>query len=104
MARTLSNRAYIGEFTFGGTTMPGAGPALIDQEVFDKVQTIIAQNARHPAAERANDVEYLLSGKVYCGLCGAPMTGARGRSKSGTLYFYYECTNKKRRHSCTKKA
>lgn len=48
-------------------------------------------------------VDYALSGKIFCGHCGAPMTGEFGKSKTGDLHYYYNCTNHKRHHTCKKR-
>lgn len=40
-----------------------------------------------------NRKKYLLSGKLYCGSCGSPMTGASGTGSSGKKYAYYRCRN-----------
>ena len=55
-----------------------------------------------PAAQKAK-VDYLLQGKVFCGHCGTPMIGESGRSRHGTVYHYYACSAKKKRHACDKK-
>lgn len=49
-------------------------------------------------------VEYLLTGKAFCGLCGAAMIGDSGTSKDGTRHHYYTCQSRKSRKGCTKKS
>ena len=49
-------------------------------------------------------VDYLLTGKAFCGLCGAAMVGDSGTSKDGTRHFYYSCIERKHRKSCQKKS
>ena len=44
---------------------------------------------------------YRLATRVYCGLCGSPMTGESATSRSGKVYRYYSCINKKN-GTCTK--
>ena len=48
--------------------------------------------------------DFLLTGRVYCGECGAPMIGDSGTSKSGDRHYYYTCQSRKARRGCTKKA
>ena len=48
--------------------------------------------------------EYLLTGKLYCGHCGSPMTGIAGTSKTGAMHYYYTCQKRRTDHSCDKKA
>ena len=100
--RVLTNPAYTGRFTYNGETIPDLSERLIDDETFARVQKHIQKNAHAPGAFTAK-VDYLLSGKVYCGHCGAAMIGASGTSKTGAIYNYYTCVNKKRKHSCKKK-
>ena len=40
---------------------------------------------------------------VRCGKCEALMVGESGRSKTGTMHYYYKCTNAKRNKTCDKK-
>lgn len=47
---------------------------------------------------------YILSGKVFCGACGAPMTAEKGTSHTGKIYNYYKCAaRKKKKENCSKK-
>ena len=49
-------------------------------------------------------VDYLLTGKAFCGNCGSSMVGDSGTSKTGERYYYYSCLERKRRTGCTKKS
>ncbi len=98
----LRNRAYIGEFIYKGEVVPGLAEPLVDRETFEKVQEKIRQHASAPGAGTAK-VDYLLSGKAYCGYCGARMIGICGRSKTGKVYYYYQCGNRNRAGGCKKK-
>ena len=49
-------------------------------------------------------VDYLLTGKAFCGLCGAAMIGDSGTSKNGTRHYYYTCQAHKARKGCSKKS
>ena len=51
-----------------------------------------------------NSVDYLLTGKAFCGHCGAAMIGDSGTSKSGTRHYYYTCQARKARKGCDKKS
>ena len=51
-----------------------------------------------------NAVDYLLTGKAFCGHCGAAMIGDSGTSKTGARHFYYTCQSRKARKGCTKKS
>lgn len=49
-------------------------------------------------------VDYLLTGKAFCGLCGAAMIGDSGTSKTGIRHYYYTCQAHKSRKGCPKKS
>ena len=49
-------------------------------------------------------VDYLLTGKASCGLCGASFVGDSGTSKTGTRYYYYSCQAHKARKGCPKRS
>ena len=101
-ARTISNTAYIGDFQYSGQIVPGLSEPLIDRELFDRVQKRIALNRRTPAKQKAA-VDFLLTGKIWCGHCGATMAGDSGRSHTGDAHYYYACRNKKQHHTCRKR-
>lgn len=98
----LRNERYIGVYEYGDVRIENGVPAIITKETFDMAQEIIAKNARMPAASWSN-VDYLLTGRLFCGKCGAAMVGESGTSKTGTKHNYYICVEKKRRHACDKK-
>lgn len=99
--RILTNRKYVGEYKFGDIIIPDGVPAIIDVESFDKVQARMKNNKRAPAMHRSED-DYLLTTKLFCGKCGALMTGEIGTSKTKTQYRYYRC-NRSRNKECDKK-
>jgi site-specific DNA recombinase len=103
LAVVFKNRKYIGEFTFDGMEVSGGSPRILDDATFYKVQDRLAAVHRAPAESKAN-VEYLLRGKAYCGHCGARMVGECGRSRTGDIYHYYSCADKKKKHTCKKKS
>jgi DNA invertase Pin-like site-specific DNA recombinase len=98
--KALQCEKYIGVLDQCGIRIEGGCPALIDKETFDKVQARLAQN-RHKGGANKAKVEYLLSGKIFCGHCGSPMQGVAGTGKGGNRWYYYSCA-KRRKHQCTK--
>jgi len=76
-------------------------PALVSEEVWDRVQRRIGMNRHRPQRERAHE-EYLLTGKLFCGHCGSPMAGVSGKGKLGNVYYYYSCKGH-REKSCDKR-
>ena len=99
--RILTNRKYIGEYKFGDVVIPNAIPALIDEEDFNAVQAKMKVNKKAPAMHRSKD-DYLLTTRLFCGKCGAMMTGEIGTSHTDKKYRYYRC-NQSKQHKCDKK-
>ncbi len=99
----LKNRRYIGEYTYRDIVVPGGIPAIVPQDLFDRVQERMAKNKRAPARHKAED-DYLLTTKLFCGYCGAYLCGESGTSHTGSVHRYYKCMSvKKKRTSCHKK-
>ncbi|GHU80235.1 hypothetical protein AGMMS49992_33070 [Clostridia bacterium] len=77
-------------------------PALVDVDTFERAKQRAERNRHAPAAAKAK-VEYLLSGKLYCGMCGGSMVGGYGTSHTGAQYAYYVCRERKLNHTCAKR-
>jgi DNA invertase Pin-like site-specific DNA recombinase len=99
----LKNRKYCGEYKYRDIVFPNGIPAIVPQELFDKVQIKLAKNKLAPSANKAA-VDYILTTKLFCGECGAFMTGESGKSRTGEVHYYYKCGNAKRNNGCHKKA
>ena len=99
----LNNRRYIGEFKYRDVIVPDGIPAIVPQDLLDRVQEKLAKNKKAPARHKAED-DYLLTTKLFCGYCGAYMCGESGTSHTGYVHHYYKCsTVKKKRGTCKKK-
>lgn len=100
----LNNETVIGNVVFnkkdrrtGKARPPGewirvkAYPALIDEALWQKVQTLMAA-ARPTVKNRTNPrSKHLFTGMIYCGECGAPMRTHSSHGDGG-LYYYYVCS------------
>ena len=99
----LNNRRYIGEYAYRDIIIPDGVPAIVTQDLFDRVQEKLAKNKKAPARHKAED-DYLLTTKLFCGYCGAYLCGESGTSRTGTVHHYYKCVSvKKKRTECHKK-
>lgn len=98
--RLLKNPVYIGTYHYMDVIKENAVPAIIDKDIFNKVQAKLA--IQKAAQRRHKKVDYLLTGKLFCGHCGECMLGESAKSKTGNLYYYYTCVNKKKR-KCKKR-
>ena len=100
----LKNRKYIGEYQYGSVIIPKGIPAIIDDDLFDRVQRRMAFNKKAPAKAKATE-EYLLTTKLFCGTCERLMAGESGTSSTkGVKHYYYKCGGAKRKLGCKRKA
>ncbi|MCL2817319.1 MAG: recombinase family protein [Clostridiales bacterium] len=98
----FNNRKYIGEYKYQDVIIPGGVPAIVSEEVFNRVQERKVKNKRAPARAKA-DEEYLLTTKLICGDCERLLIGESGTSHTGKIHYYYKCAGAKRRKGCKKK-
>lgn len=98
----LSNRKYIGEYKYRDITVPHGNPAIIAEDLFQRVQERLTKNKKAPARHKAED-DYLLTTKLFCGHCGAFMIGESGTGRNKIVHHYYKCVNTKKRKTCDKK-
>lgn len=100
LLRIISNERYTGTYIWKDIRIPDGMPAIISHSDWEAAQLMKRKTARH-VEQRA--VDFLLTGKAFCGHCGRSMIGDSGTSKSGTTYYYYTCQGRKSRSGCTKK-
>ena len=98
----LNNRRYLGEYKFQDTINNEAIPPIVSQELFDKCQHRLNVNKHKAGSFKNNKEKYLLTGKIFCGNCGATISGISGTGKCKSIYRYYKCMNVKK-HKCRKK-
>lgn len=103
MTRILHNVRYMGIYKFDTQIIKGGIPAIVSEELFERVKDRMAKTKKAPATHKAED-DYILTTKLRCGKCGALMIGECGTSKTrGVVHHYYKCANAKRRRNCDKK-
>lgn len=101
--KVLVNPYYKGVVKYKGIEYPGSHEALVDEEMWDKVQTILAsrlngnRNLKHP---------HFLKGSIFCAYCGERMLVSNEKKKNGTVYLYFVCGGRhsKRKPDCKTKA
>ncbi len=67
-------------------------PAIIERNVFDKVQTSLAARNPRVLPPRVVTGPILLTGLAICATCGGAMTLRTGISKSCRVHRYYSCS------------
>jgi len=98
----FNNRAYIGEYKFGSTTVPNGMPRIIDDNTFERVQRVMGEKKKASSKGKAVE-EYILTPKLYCGTCftrnneNILMTGESGTSRQKKLHSYYKCNHAKKK-------
>lgn len=102
--RMLTNRKYIGEYSWSDVTIADGVPRIIDDDIFERVQIRIQKNKKAPARKVSAPMDFLLTTKLFCGKCGEPMSGDSGTSRNGSTHYYYTCHGKKARTGCKKKS
>lgn len=98
----LKNRKYIGEYCWRDVVVPNGMPRIISDELFEQAQQRLEKNRKAPARHKAED-DYILTTKLFCGHCGAMMTGESGTSATTRIYRYYKCNTTRKHTGCTKK-
>ena len=104
--KLLHCEKYIGVYEYATVRVEGGVPAIIDQELFKKVQDRCQtkpQARGNPQKRRRANHAYLLTGKLYCGDCGNPMVGASGTARCGSLKYYYACQGHRKKLGCDHK-
>lgn len=96
----LANRKYIGEYSnpFTGEKVLNMYPQIIQGDLFESVQStrrLKSENYKSFPRKWADTSPYMLTGKLFCGTCGHTMHGISGKSRNGTKYRYYNCSNPK---------
>ena len=96
----LTNDAYTGIYRHSGIVIDGGIPPIISKEEFAEMQELL-HTKRNPIGRHRDNMDYLLTGKLFCGLCGEPMVGISATSHTGSKHYYYICKGRQRK-SCTK--
>lgn len=85
---TLKNPVYVGAIPYGGKIFPGKHQAIINKDVFERVQAKLPTKNGN-IRPKAHRYPYLLGGIIFC-RCGHRMTPET--AKSGR-YAYYRCVD-----------
>lgn len=76
----LTSVVYTGRVEFEGNIFEGKFEAIIDQDLFDRVQVLLKR-------ERESANQYMFSGVIRCQRCGSAITAELKKDK----YLYYHC-------------
>ncbi len=98
----LTNPILTGKIVHKNQIYDGEHEAIINQDLFDKVQTLLSQNGRTGGAQVRNKYGALLRGLLKCKGCGHAMTHTFSSGRKGRFYRYYRCVRaiKTGAHAC----
>ncbi len=100
-SRIIRNKKYMGILETNGTTYTEIIPPIIDEKTYTVCNAIMDKH-KHKQRTRELVAPYILSGKIYCGICGSQITAEKGTSHTGKVYNYYKCARKKKNtKNCT---
>ena len=99
--KMIKNKKYVGIFEYEGVTYKKLYPAIISEDLFNRVAKIREYN-RHGHCSRKT--VFYLRQKMYCGYCNSIMRAESGTSEGGKLVKYYKCPNKHYYDGCIKES
>ncbi len=105
LVNILRNPLYVGKLRYKDKLFKGEHTALIEEDLFNRVQKLLNQNNGTHHSANQDKHEFLLKGLVRCQVCGSTMTSNFAYSK-GEKYFYYKCVkvNKFGKEACPVKS
>ena len=97
--KILKLEKYTGIYRYDCEIYTNIYPQIIPIPLFERVQKMMEHNK---LGANSRNTDFVLKGKLYCGLCGMKINGDSGTSHTGVKKFYYTCSNKKRFRKCNK--
>jgi len=101
----LTNITYLGKLRYKEEIHEGEHEAIIDREIWQRVQDKLQRNGRTGGAMVRNKFGALLKGLLHCVPCGCAMSPTHS-TKGAKRYRYYACTTaqKKGHRVCPSKS
>lgn len=97
LGNLLRERYYLGLVTNKGQEYRGRHEPLVSEELFAEVQRML--DLRRAGGTRERTHNHYLKGVVWCHRCQRRLMIMRGKSHTGSLYFYYFCQGRQK-HLC----
>lgn len=96
--QTLDNPIHAGFISFKGEIYPGNHEPIISKELYDNVQLELDIRQKQAYEQNNNprpfQAKYMLSGRIRCGYCGAPLTIQISKLKDGSRRYRYTCKHR----------
>ena len=100
--RVLKNPLYAGLIPLGDEVFDGEHEAIVERETFRLAAARLDAHSRYKPGRPPN-ADYLLTGRIFCALCGSALTPkSTTKRRTGKTYRYYSCVAKdqKGRKAC----
>lgn len=85
------------------TVVQGTHDAIIDMELWDKVQTVNKMKSENRISQSNFAGEFILSGLLRCPVCGAGTVMSKSKKRDGSgyhLYYMYQTFHSKGKTEC----
>jgi site-specific DNA recombinase len=104
--KLLTNVTYIGRIRYKNEVHDGEHAAIVDPDVWQRVQALLLRNGRTGGAVVRNKFGALLRGLLRCGPCGCAMAPSHTTRQGKKRYRYYVCSAAQKRgwQSCPSKS
>jgi site-specific DNA recombinase len=94
LSNLLRDPYYLGMVTYKGQVFDGRHPAIVDSDVFERVQEVLAERSRPIVRDRVH--KHFLRGMMCCDRCNRDgrihrMIYTEAKNRSGQPYGYYLC-------------
>ncbi|QDV62505.1 recombinase family protein [Crateriforma conspicua] len=89
--RLLTNVTYLGKLRYKDEIHEGEHDAIVDEDVWKKVQALMNRNGRSGGGEVKNKFGALLRGLLRCKPCDCTMIPSHSTKPNGKRYRYYVC-------------
>lgn len=101
----LKNPLYIGKIRHHDKIYDGEHEAIISQDIYDKVQSLLKKNNINQSNTNRKRIDSMLRGVLFCSSCGSRMAKTY-TVKDAKKYTYYTCLNalKNGRKKCSNKS
>ena len=93
----LTNVSYIGRVRYRDEIHNGEQPAIVDLEVWQRVQTVLGRNCRTGGGQVRNQFGALLKGLLHCVPCRCAMVPTHTTRDEKRRYRYYVCCSAQKR-------
>ena len=87
IGRILTDRYYCGYVTHEGKEYKGRHPALVSEDVFERVQQVITTERGGGSRNRVH--KHHAKGRLFCGRCGKRLLIAKATGNGGTFFYYF---------------